>query len=170
MLAAAVAKSGDVAAVQRVIDVIADASQPEWQRHGAAAGSRRRVAGARRGAAVAAATVEVAAAACLGSVRRVAASRSTPGRGVSLPAEPAGLTTLASGHGCDRAPREECVGEAGLAGTAGARRHGGAAHGRAAEAFRCRRGDLQEHLRRLSPGRRAAARTSWARISSTRRL
>ena len=32
MLAAAVAKSGDVAAVQRAIDVIADASQPEWQR------------------------------------------------------------------------------------------------------------------------------------------
>ena len=32
MLTAAVAKTGDVAAVQRVIDVIADASQPEWQR------------------------------------------------------------------------------------------------------------------------------------------
>ena len=32
MLTAAVAKSGDVAAVQRAIDVIADASQPEWQR------------------------------------------------------------------------------------------------------------------------------------------
>jgi glucose/arabinose dehydrogenase len=32
MLAAAVAKSGDAAGVQRAIDVIADASQPEWQR------------------------------------------------------------------------------------------------------------------------------------------
>ena len=46
MLAAAVAKSGDVAAVQRVIDVVADASQPEWQRDGAVAGPRRRPAGA----------------------------------------------------------------------------------------------------------------------------
>ncbi len=32
MLAGAVAKSGDVAAVQRVIDVVADASQPAWER------------------------------------------------------------------------------------------------------------------------------------------
>ena len=32
MLAAAVAKSGDVAAVQRAIDVIANASLPDWQR------------------------------------------------------------------------------------------------------------------------------------------
>src|SRR6185436_9591873 len=32
MLAGAVAKSGDAAAVQRVIDVVVDASQPEWER------------------------------------------------------------------------------------------------------------------------------------------
>ena len=32
MLAAAVAKSGDVAAVQKAIDIVTDASQPEWRR------------------------------------------------------------------------------------------------------------------------------------------
>ena len=68
MLAAAVAKSGDVAAVQRAIDVIADASQPEWQRTGAAAGAGRRPAGAGRGRAggAVAAVVAAAVAACPG--------------------------------------------------------------------------------------------------------
>ena len=64
MLAAAVAKSGDVAAVQRVIDVAVDASQPMWERtallQGLDAGlpaargdCRTRRARRRRGAAVA---------------------------------------------------------------------------------------------------------------------
>ena len=74
MLAAAVAKSGDVAAVQRVIDVAADASQPEWQRtallQGLDAGCRRAAAPVAAGAAAVAAAV-----ACLDSARRAAASR-----------------------------------------------------------------------------------------------
>ena len=76
MLAAAVAKSGDVAAVQRAIDVIADASQPEWQRtallQGLDAGLPAPGAAA-AGAAVAAAAV--AAAVCLDSARPAAESR-----------------------------------------------------------------------------------------------
>ncbi len=96
MLTAAVAKSGDVAAVQRVIDVIADASQPAWQRLallqgldaglpvlGAAPGGRGNRGGGGGG---------LPGLSAPGG--RVAV---VPGRGVSLPAEPAGLTKLASG-------------------------------------------------------------------------
>ena len=76
MLAAAVAKSGDVAAVQRAIDVIADASQPEWQRlallQGLDAGLPALGAPA---AAADAAAVAVAAADCPDSARPAAASR-----------------------------------------------------------------------------------------------
>ena len=156
MLAAAVAKSGDVAAVQRVIDVIADASQPEWQRLallqgldaglpalGAPApggrGDRGGGGGGLPGLSAPGGRVAV-----------------VPGRGVSLPGEPAGLTKLAAGTDRDRAAGEERVGEARLARTAGACRDGAAAHRRAAEAFRSGRRDLQEHLHGLSPGR-------WAR-------
>ncbi len=92
MLAAAVAKSGDVAAVQRAIDVIADASQPEWQRkallQGLDAGLPARGATGRGGRAG-------------GLLPGLSAPGGrvavTPGRGVSLPGEPAGLTTLAAG-------------------------------------------------------------------------
>ena len=94
MLAAAVAKSGDVAAVQRAVDVIADASQPEWKRkallqgldaglpaRGAATGrGGRRGGGGLPGLSVPGGRVAV-----------------TPGRGVLLPGEPAGLTALAAG-------------------------------------------------------------------------
>ena len=155
MLAAAVAKSGDVAAVQRVIDVIADASQPEWQRtallQGLDAGlpvlgAAPRLAGGRGGGGG-------------GGLPGLSAPGGrvavTPGRGVSLPGRARRADEAGGGHGRDRAPREECVGEARLAGAAGARRHGGAAHRRAAEAFRCGRRDLQEHLPGLPPGRRA---------------
>jgi mono/diheme cytochrome c family protein/glucose/arabinose dehydrogenase len=96
MLAAALAKSGDVAAVQRAIDVVADASQPAWQRTallqgldaglpapGSGGGGRGGRGGGRGG---------LPGLSSPGG--RVAV---TPGRGVSLPAEPAGLTKLASG-------------------------------------------------------------------------
>src|SRR5205809_4078252 len=53
MLAAAVAKAGDVASVQRVIDTIADAQRPEWERtallKGLDAGLPARGAGGRGG-------------------------------------------------------------------------------------------------------------------------
>ena len=98
MLTAAVAKSGDVAAVQRAIDVIADASQPEWQRTallqgldaglpapGAAGGGGRGGRGGGGGGGLPGLSAPGG---------RVAV---TPGRGVSLPGEPAALTTLAAG-------------------------------------------------------------------------
>ena len=99
MLAAAVAKSGDAAGVQRAIDVVADPSQPEWQRlallkgldaglpapGAAAAGGRGR--GGRGGGG--------------GGLPGLSAPggrvQVTAGRGVSLPGEPAALTKLASG-------------------------------------------------------------------------
>ena len=99
MLAAAVAKSGDVPAVQRAIAVVADASQPEWQRMallrgldaglpppGAAAGGR----GGRGGRGGGGGGLPGLSA----PGGRVAV---TPGRGVSLPGEPSGLTALAAG-------------------------------------------------------------------------
>jgi mono/diheme cytochrome c family protein/glucose/arabinose dehydrogenase len=97
MLTAAVAKSGEVAAVQRVIDVITDASQPAWQRLallrgldaglpvlGAPATGGRGNRGGGGGGLPGLSTPG----------GRVAVM---PGRGVSLPAEPAALTKLASG-------------------------------------------------------------------------
>jgi mono/diheme cytochrome c family protein/glucose/arabinose dehydrogenase len=93
MLAAAVAKKGDVAAVQRAIDVIADASQPEWQRtallRGLDAGLPAPGAGGRGGRGGGGGLPGLSA-----PGGRVAV---TPGRGVSLPGEPAGLTSLAAG-------------------------------------------------------------------------
>jgi mono/diheme cytochrome c family protein len=94
MLAAAMAKRGDVAAVQRAIDVIADASQPEWQRmallQGLDAGLPAPGAGGRGGRGG-------------GGLPGLSAPGGrvavTPGRGVVLPGEPAGLTALANGSG-----------------------------------------------------------------------
>ncbi|MEO8078540.1 MAG: HEAT repeat domain-containing protein, partial [Acidobacteriota bacterium] len=99
MLAAAVAKSGDVAAVQRAIDAVADGSRPAWQRTallkgldaglpvlGAPAGGGR---GGRGGGGGGGGLPGLST-----PGGRVAV---TPGRGVSLPAEPAALTKLASG-------------------------------------------------------------------------
>ena len=92
MLAAAVAKSGDVAAVQQAIDVIANVSKPEWQRtallRGLDAGlPPRGGGGGRRGGG--------------GGLPGLSAPGGrvtvTPGRGVALPGEPAGLTALAAG-------------------------------------------------------------------------
>jgi len=100
MLTAAVAKSGDVAAVQRAIDVIADVSQPAWQRTallrgldaglpalGAPAVGRGGRGGRGGGGGGGLPGLSVPGG-------RVAV---TPGRGVSLPAEPSALTALASG-------------------------------------------------------------------------
>ena len=95
MLAAAVAKIGDVAAVQRLIDVIADASEPEWRRTALLQGLDAGLpplgggGGGRRG----------------GGGGGGLPGLSTPGgrvtvtagRGVALPGEPTGLTALASG-------------------------------------------------------------------------
>ena len=96
MLAAAVAKSGDVAAVQRAIDVIANASQPEWQRtallQGLDAGlPPRGGGGGRRGGGGGGAAGLPGLSAPGGRVTV------TPGRGVALPGEPTGLTALAAG-------------------------------------------------------------------------
>ena len=98
MLTAAVAKSGDVAAVQRVIDVIADAARPAWQRLallqgldaglpalGAPAPGGRGNRGGGGGGGLPGLSAPGG---------RVAV---VPGRSVSLPAEPAALTKLASG-------------------------------------------------------------------------
>jgi glucose/arabinose dehydrogenase/mono/diheme cytochrome c family protein len=97
MLAAAVAKSGDVAAVQRTIDVIADASRPEWQRtallRGLDAGLPPRGGGGGRGGRGGGGGGGLPGLSPPGG--RVAV---TPGRGVSLPAEPAALTALSAGN------------------------------------------------------------------------
>ena len=157
MLTAAVAKSGDVAAVQRVIDVIADASQPEWQRlallQGLDAGlpvlgapapggrgeSWRWGGGGLPGLSAPGGRVAV-----------------VPGRSVSLPAEPAGLTKLASGTDAIALLAKNVLGEARLARTASSCRYSAPAQRGAAEALRSGRRDLQEPLPGLSPGR-------WAR-------
>src|SRR6185436_5759727 len=91
MLTAAVAKSGDVAAVQRVIDVIADASQPEWERtallRGLDAGLPARGAGGGGGGGRGGRGGGGGGLPGLSTPGgRVAV---TPGRGVSLPGEPA---------------------------------------------------------------------------------
>ena len=94
MLAAAVAKSGDVAAVTSAIEVIADSSRPEWQRtallKGLDAGLPARGAGGgRRGGGGGGGLPGLST-----PGGRVAV---TPGRGVALPGEPTGLTALAAG-------------------------------------------------------------------------
>jgi mono/diheme cytochrome c family protein len=96
MLAAAVAKSGDVAAVQRAIDVSADASQPEWRRTALLQGLDAGLpplgggGGGRRGGGGGGAGLPGLSA----PGGRVTV---TAGRGVALPGEPAALTALASG-------------------------------------------------------------------------
>jgi mono/diheme cytochrome c family protein len=97
MLAGAVAKSGDVAAVQRVIDVAVDASQPEWERSallkGLDAGLPQRGATGRGGRGGGGG----------GGLPGLSAPGGrvvvTPGRGVSLPSEPTALSALAAGNG-----------------------------------------------------------------------
>ncbi|HET7220488.1 MAG TPA: HEAT repeat domain-containing protein, partial [Vicinamibacterales bacterium] len=94
MLAGAVAKSGDAAAVQRAIDVIADTSQPEWRRmallQGLDAGLPARGAGGRGGRRGGGGGLPGLSA----PGGRVAV---IPGQGVSLPGEPVALTKLAEG-------------------------------------------------------------------------
>jgi len=93
MLSAAVAKTGDVASVQRVIDVIADASRPEWERtallRGMDAGLPARGGGRGRGGGG-------------GGLPGLSAPGGrvvvTPGRGVQLPTEPAALSAIAAGN------------------------------------------------------------------------
>jgi mono/diheme cytochrome c family protein len=97
MLAGAIAKSGDVAAVQRVIDVVVDASRPDWERtallRGLDAGLPARGAtggrGGRGGGGGGLPGLSVPGG-------RVVV---TPGRGVSLPSEPTALSALAAGNG-----------------------------------------------------------------------
>ena len=99
MLTSAVAKSGDAAGVQRLLDVAIDATRPRWQRQavlqgldaglpalGATGGGRRGGGGGASG--------QVGTPGLSARGGRIAVS---PGRGVSLPAEPTGLTKLAAG-------------------------------------------------------------------------
>ncbi len=92
MLAAAIAKSGDAAKVQQVVNVITDASRPEWQRsaliEGLSAGLPAPAFGGRFGRGGGLPGIGGA-----GSAQIVI----TPGRGVTLPAEPVALTKLADG-------------------------------------------------------------------------
>ena len=122
MLAAAVAKSGDVAAVQRVIDVIADASQPEWQRTALLQGLDAGSAGARRGRRRRRGGRGGGGGGLPGLSAPGGRVAVTPGRGVTLPGEPAGLIGAGGRDRRDRASREERVGEAGLAGASRAGR------------------------------------------------
>ena len=171
MLAAAVTKSGDVAGVQRIIDAAVDASRPAWQRTallqgldaalpaaGAAGRGGRGGGGGRRRSD------------CRASACPAAASSVTAGRGVALPAEPTALAALATARINSALLAAKRRRQARLARPSGAGRDRRAAHGRTAEALR-RPGSraLQEPLRRLSPGGRARARRSSARISSSRR-
>jgi mono/diheme cytochrome c family protein len=97
MLAGAVAKSGDVSAVQRVIDVVVDASRPDWERtallRGLDAGLPSRGATGRGGRGGGGG----------GGLPGLSAPGGrvvvTPGRGVSLPSEPTALSALAAGTG-----------------------------------------------------------------------
>jgi mono/diheme cytochrome c family protein/glucose/arabinose dehydrogenase len=95
LLAAAVTKAGDVAGVERAISVVVDASRPAWQRSAlslgidmalpAAAGGGR----GRGGGGIGLPGL---------SVQRSPVAIS-PGRGLSLPAEPAALARVAAGTG-----------------------------------------------------------------------
>ena len=100
--------------------------------------------------------VGAAVAGCQGSVRPEDGSRSRRGEACRCPGSPPGSPRWRHGIGRARGPREERVGEAGLARPSGARRgRGPTADGGAAEALRRGRGHLQEHLRGLPSGRRA---------------
>lgn len=103
MLAGAVAKSGDVAAVQRVIDLVVDASRPEWERtallRGLDAGLPARGAGAAAGRGGRGGRGRGGAGGGLPGLSapggRVLV---TPGRGVSLTSEPTALSALSAGN------------------------------------------------------------------------
>ena len=123
MLTAAVAKSGDVAAVQRAIDVRCRRAAAGVARHGAfcrasTPGCRRWARGGGRGGRGGGGGG--------GGLPGLSAPGGrvavTPGRGVSLPAEPAALTKLAAGTDDDRVAGEERRRQARLAGPAGAGR------------------------------------------------
>ena len=95
MLSAVVAKSGDAAGVQRIVDVVADTTHFAWQRKallaGLDAGLPARSAGGRgagRGG---------GGGGLPGLSTPGARAAITPGRGITLPAEPASLTKLAAG-------------------------------------------------------------------------
>jgi len=89
MLAAAVSKSGDVAGFERVLTHVTDTARPEWQRLALLTGldtALPAVAGRAGGRGLAGL-----------SLGRVIPT--TPGRGISLPAEPVGLRRMAEGTG-----------------------------------------------------------------------
>jgi mono/diheme cytochrome c family protein/glucose/arabinose dehydrogenase len=91
MLAAALTKSGDVAAVQHLLDNAADAAKPEWQRiallRGLDAALPARAGGGRGGRGLPGLSAPGG---------RIVV---TPGRSLSLPAEPTALSKMASGSG-----------------------------------------------------------------------
>jgi mono/diheme cytochrome c family protein/glucose/arabinose dehydrogenase len=91
MLAAALTKSGDVAALQHLLDNAADASKPEWQRiallRGLDAALPARAGGGRGGRGLPGLSAPGG---------RIVV---TPGRSLSLPAEPTALSKMASGSG-----------------------------------------------------------------------
>jgi mono/diheme cytochrome c family protein len=99
MLAGAVAKSGDVTAVQHVIDVVVDAARPEWERiallRGLDAGLPALGAGGRGG--------RGGRGGGGGGLPGLSAPGGrvvvTPGRGVTLGAEPTALSAVAAGSG-----------------------------------------------------------------------
>jgi mono/diheme cytochrome c family protein/glucose/arabinose dehydrogenase len=95
MLAAALTRSGDVAAVQRLIDAAVDGSRPEWQRvallRGLDGALPSRAGGGRGGGGGGRGLPGLSA-----PGGRIVV---TPGRGVALPAEPTALTNLAAGSG-----------------------------------------------------------------------
>ena len=98
MLSAIVAKSSNLVSVQQVLDAVADASRPAWQRRalldglnqGLPALGARAGRGGGRGAGGGGVGLP-------GISTPGARATVTPGRGVTLPAEPLSLTTLASG-------------------------------------------------------------------------
>jgi mono/diheme cytochrome c family protein len=103
MLAGAVAKSGDVAAVQSVINVVVDASSPAWERtallQGLDAGLPALGAGGRAGRGGGRGGGGGGGGGLPGLSAPGGRVQTTPGRGVSLPSEPTALNTLAAGSG-----------------------------------------------------------------------
>ena len=107
MLTAAVAKSGDVAAVQRAIDVIADASQPEWQRTALLQGLDAGLPAPARRAVAAAAAAVAAAAARAERARRTRRGHAGARRDVA--GEPAGARPRwRTGRARSRSSRRTC--------------------------------------------------------------
>jgi mono/diheme cytochrome c family protein/glucose/arabinose dehydrogenase len=119
MLTAAVAKSADAAAVQRAVDIASDPSQPAWQRKailqgldaglpapGAAGGGGGR--GGRGGGGGGGGLPGLSAPGARAAM--------VPGRGVTLAAEPAKLTAMASGSDDLAAPARTVVAKLGWTG------------------------------------------------------